>query len=191
MPVAACRRLGAEIVIAVNLNGDRLGRQRRRQRGERNEGGGAARGKSVDSVVEEEMDALFEVRAKEEAASALEALDMGQAGRRLLKAMGGRLASAALNTRLARQLARGDVPRSLFGSDSVGIVDVMMTALNIMQDRITRSSMAGDPPDVILTPRVGHIRWMEFDRAAEIIDEGVACVTRSQSTIDEVLRRRN
>lgn len=189
VPVSACRQLGAEVVVAVNLNGDRLGRQRRRQRGGAGGAKASARGETADRAVEEEMDALFEVRAEEEAASALDASEMGQAGRRLLKSMGGRLASAALNTRLARQLGRGDVPRTLFGGEGVGLLDVMMTALNIMQDRITRSRMAGDPPDVVLAPRVGHIRWVEFDRAAELIDEGVACVGRSKTAIDEALRR--
>ena len=45
-----------------------------------------------------------------------------------------------------------------------------------MQDRITRSRMAGDPPDVMVAPQLGHIRLLDFHRAEEAIDEGYACV---------------
>ena len=50
----------------------------------------------------------------------------------------------------------------------------MVEAFNIMQDRITRSRMAGDPPDVLITPRVGHIGWFDFHRAEEAIALGEA-----------------
>ncbi|MEI3479362.1 MAG: hypothetical protein V8Q84_10010 [Bilophila sp.] len=51
-------------------------------------------------------------------------------------------------------------------------------AIDIVQDRITRSRMAGDPPDIILTPRLGHIGLLEFYKATEAIREGRACVER-------------
>ena len=41
-----------------------------------------------------------------------------------------------------------------------------------MQVRITRSRMAGEPPDVIVAPRLGHIGLLDFDRAEEAIQEG-------------------
>ena len=43
---------------------------------------------------------------------------------------------------------------------------VMIESFNIMQDRLTRMRLAGDPPDVHITPRVGHIGWLDFHRAA-------------------------
>ena len=49
-------------------------------------------------------------------------------------------------------------------------------SINIMQDRITRSRMAGDPPDIVIAPKLAHIGLMEFDRAKEAIAEGRACV---------------
>ena len=64
------------------------------------------------------------------------------------------------------------------GEKLPGMFDVMATSLNIMQDRITRSRMAGDPPDVVLSPRLSHIALLEFDRAGEAIAEGEACVER-------------
>ncbi len=68
----------------------------------------------------------------------------------------------------------------LFGDslDSPGLFDVTATSINIMQDRLTRSRMAGDPPDIILSPQLSHLGLMEFDKAAVAIEEGRACVQR-------------
>lgn len=49
---------------------------------------------------------------------------------------------------------------------------VMVSALGIIQDRLTRSRLAGDPPDVHIKPRVGHIGMLEFERADELIRAG-------------------
>jgi len=68
-----------------------------------------------------------------------------------------------------------------------GVVEVLAGALNIMQDRITRSRMAGDPPDVLLAPRISHISLLEFDRAAEAIAEGRACVQRMLPALQDVV----
>lgn len=55
---------------------------------------------------------------------------------------------------------------------------VMSGAIDIMQERITRARMAGDPPELELKPRVSDINIMEFYRAEEAIAEGEACVER-------------
>lgn len=52
------------------------------------------------------------------------------------------------------------------------LLDVMMTSLNIMQMRITRSRMAGDPPEVVIAPRLSHLGQLDFHRAKEAIAEG-------------------
>ena len=49
---------------------------------------------------------------------------------------------------------------------------VVASSLNIMQVRITRSRMAGEPPDAIVAPRLGHFDLLDFHRASEAIDEG-------------------
>lgn len=53
-----------------------------------------------------------------------------------------------------------------------GISTVMMESLNIMQDRIARSRLAGDPPDLSIIPRVGHISLYDFHMADEAIALG-------------------
>ena len=104
VPVSVCRALGAEAVIAVNLNGDIVGRHFR----------GAGDSKEMSSPSPENDNF------------------MGWIGR-----------------------ARGFVNRLFEPDKSPGMLDVMAGSLNIMQDRITRSRMAGDPPEVLLTPSIG------------------------------------
>ena len=52
------------------------------------------------------------------------------------------------------------------------VLNVIATSLDVMQVRITRSRMAGEPPDVTIAPRVAHIGLLDFDRAEEAIREG-------------------
>lgn len=59
----------------------------------------------------------------------------------------------------------------------------MTNAIDIMQDRVTRSRLAGDPPDILLSPKLGHIGIMEFHRAEEAIEIGRACVERMADQI--------
>ena len=66
-----------------------------------------------------------------------------------------------------------------------GIFGVSVDALNIMQNRVMRARLAGDPADVLLSPSVGHIGLFEFGRAAEAIDEGRRCADRH---LDEIRR---
>ncbi|WP_317277420.1 patatin-like phospholipase family protein [Kordiimonas aestuarii] len=66
--------------------------------------------------------------------------------------------------------------RKIFGhkKDAPSLFANLMASLNIMQNRLSRSRLAGDPPDVSICPRVGHIGLMEFHRASELIEEGEA-----------------
>lgn len=54
----------------------------------------------------------------------------------------------------------------------LGLTGVMVEAFNIIQDRISRARLAGDPPDLALQPRLSDIGLSEFHRAAEAIDRG-------------------
>lgn len=61
--------------------------------------------------------------------------------------------------------------------------DVVASSINIMQDRITRSRMAGDPPEVTLVPLLEDFALMDFHRAKEAIEEGRALVKRHEADI--------
>ncbi|MEG6509876.1 patatin-like phospholipase family protein [Methyloligella sp. 2.7D] len=74
--------------------------------------------------------------------------------------------------------------RQLFGKrDAPGISSVMMDAINITQDRISRSRLAGDPPDITINPRVGNIGLFDFHRAEEAITAGAEATARHLSDI--------
>lgn len=65
-----------------------------------------------------------------------------------------------------------------------GIIDVLSSSIYIMQERITRSRMAGDPPDTYLNPHLESIGMMEFDRAKEAIEEGYQVTYRMREHIE-------
>lgn len=66
-----------------------------------------------------------------------------------------------------------------------GISSVMMDAFNITQDRISRSRLAGDPPDVMISPRLKHVGLFEFYRAEESIRAGEEAAERALADIAE------
>ena len=128
LPVSLCRALGAEQVIAVNLNGDIVGRH--------------LLGRSTRRPASNPLLARLSA--------------------------GWQTVLGNLHDRLSPPEKEEDEPPSLF--------DVMAGSIHIMQDRITRARMAGDPPDVVLAPRLAHLGLMDFDRAGEGIAAGMDCV---------------
>jgi NTE family protein len=75
--------------------------------------------------------------------------------------------------------------RQIFGrnSEAPGISSVMMDAINITQGRIARSRLAGDPPDISIVPKTGHIGLFEFHRAGEAMSLGARA---AEKQIDEI-----
>lgn len=145
VPVSLCRAMGADLVIAVNLNGDILGKHLRR-----------------DDAPDDKP-----VQARE-----------GD--------LWSRIAGQMKSTLSAR---KKDLFSRLLGlnRDIPGLYDVLASSINIMQDRITRSRMAGDPPDVILAPRLSRLGLMEFDEAEMAIAEGHREVERMRPALERLL----
>jgi NTE family protein len=80
------------------------------------------------------------------------------------------------------------VKREFFGGGGrPGISSVMIDAFNIMQDRITRARLAGDPPDLLISPRVGQIGWFDFHRADDLIAHGARATERAIISIQEAI----
>jgi len=143
IPVSVCRALGADVIIAVNLNGELLGRR----------------------YIEPEP-------AAETQPSRISV----EVVRRML----GQL-PLPLQRRRSSSASKRDVP------PGPGYFDVLATAINIMQDHITRTRLAGEPPHVMLVPRLRSIGLMEFNRAEEAIAEGRACVEQALPTLRRYL----
>lgn len=141
IPVSVCRALGADVIIAVNLNGELLGRR-------------FTEPEPPDVTAPSRVSRMLFDRWP-----------------------------AALRRKLSE--VGPEVPRET--SPPPGYFDVLATAINIMQDHITRARMAGEPPHVMLVPRLRTIGLMEFNRAEEAIAEGRACVEQALPTLRRYL----
>jgi NTE family protein len=67
----------------------------------------------------------------------------------------------------------------------------MVDAFNIVQDRIARSRLAGDPPDAMISPRLHGIGLFDFHRAEELIQRGETAATREVEDLARELALRN
>lgn len=84
--------------------------------------------------------------------------------------------------------AEKTMKREFFGSAGrPGISSVMIDAFNIMQDRITRARLAGDPPDLLISPRVGQFGWFDFHRSEDLIAHGTRAAERALESIQEAI----
>ncbi len=95
---------------------------------------------------------------------------------------------AALALKGARR--RFDLPAFPFGHDSPdapSLLGVMAATLNIVQDRVTRSRMAADPPDVTICPKAEHVGLLDFHEAGELIEVGEAAVYEATAQIHDAL----
>lgn len=134
VPVTTCRALGADVVIAVNLNSDIIGkRSSGRQQVATTENKGVL--SKVKQQVKEYSNSIFPDRDEKD--------------------------------------------------EAPGLFYAIANSFSIVQDRVTRSRLAGDPADVLLSPRLAHVGMLEFHRAAEAIKEGERCV---QMMLAEILR---
>ena len=70
-----------------------------------------------------------------------------------------------------------------------GIAGVMVGAFTIAQERISRSRLALDPPDVMLNARLAHAGLFDFHRAADLIDHGRGVARRAIPNIEMHLSR--
>jgi len=132
VPVSTCRALGADVVIAVNLNSDVMDRRNQRKQ-EPEPGNKKGVLHSLRKTTREYSSAIFPYNGKQD--------------------------------------------------ETPGLFASITNSINIVQDRITRSRMAGDPAEVVISPRLAHIGLLEFHRAAEAITEGENSVN---SVLEEI-----
>ena len=86
--------------------------------------------------------------------------------------------------------ARTAFLHQLFGTSSQGpgITTVLVAAFNISQDRLARSRLAGDPPDVIIAPKSPQIGLFDFDKAEECIAAGWEAADRALPDIEQAMQ---
>ena len=80
-----------------------------------------------------------------------------------------------------KDLNASSISRRLFRREenNPSLFGVMVSALSILQDRLTRSRLAGEPPDVHICPAAGHIGLLEFEKAKELIRLGEESAERA------------
>lgn len=82
------------------------------------------------------------------------------------------------------------LPKLIKGEpEAPGYFDVLVNSLNIMEDRITRSRLAGEPPNVLIAPYVASINMLDFDRAQDAIAAGQIATKKVLGTIQEMMAR--
>ena len=138
VPVSLARAMGADVVIAVDLNTDLLGRHLR--------------------------EPPEKAKAPEQAAG-----DVSEWMRKLQENL-----SALIPE-------REPVPRL------PSMLDVVASSINIMQVRISRSRMAGEPADAIVAPKLAHLGLLDFHKAKPAMEEGRRAVAAALPGIREVL----
>jgi len=134
VPVGLARAMGADVVIAVDLNSGLVSRQRRDHLA-------AERRGDADTVPKEEPSELM------------------------------RKLSEYYDS--AESIVRKTIRDVLSIDENMpDIMNTVGTAIGIMQERITRINLAVEPPDVLIQPRLGELRMMDFDHVEKAIEEG-------------------
>ena len=161
VPVSICRALGADYVIAVNLNSHYSSRSGLQRRG--------TSSRDTPKEIDEESDTSELMKTDEHSGSEASLSDV------LLEKWSG-LIDGLFDT------TKSDKPRE------PGLFEVMATSINFMQDRITRSRMVGDPPALTIRPALGQFQMMDFHRGDEAIDIGYTAVQKVAEEIEEMKR---
>ncbi|NIF57730.1 patatin-like phospholipase RssA [Enterobacter sp. Ap-916] len=63
-------------------------------------------------------------------------------------------------------------------------MEIMTTSIQVLENRLKRNRMAGDPPDILLQPFCPQISTLDFHRASEAIAAGYLAVEKK---MDELL----
>ncbi|ATE59251.1 patatin-like phospholipase RssA [Thauera sinica] len=95
--------------------------------------------------------------------------------------------SDRLLARFGFAAGNGTIPMPDASANLPSLVTVISASINIMQVRIARSRLAGEPADVLISPRVGQLGLMDYHRASEAIAEGEAAVARARPALRYLL----
>ena len=146
VPVNVARAMGADIVIAVDINH------------------GIVEGKAPAPKAKSQPDTDFlqslPLLGSEPYRSAMERIEKGLRS----------LESNPTLIQIRAWLAEESLPN---------IFEVLLSSINIMESQITRTRLQIDPPELLIQPPLGSVRFLEFNRAEEVISIGYE-TTRQQ-----------
>jgi NTE family protein len=177
VPVNLCRVLGADIVFAINLSADFRPQSlpRNHIEHEKNQQKNSDFFKRSHAQIQNwfkkngDKEDIDPASAEQNAEGEIDILQQVNAGEELKQ---------SVNTS----------PNAL---PAPSILNAMSGSLDILQARVTRSRLAGDPPDILIEPQLRDFGMMEFYRASELIEEGRNSVNRIASQIKYQLRLPN
>jgi NTE family protein len=167
VPVNLCRQLGADFVIAVNLNADfrPLRLEKLRKDHEDNQ-------RKTEDFFTKSQNALkqwFSSDNKSDQSGSEDGLD--EKAKNNNDSLG-----AEVIEKVEEEVM--EVPATVNKKNPPGIMSVMSSSLEILQARVTRSRLAGDPPDILIEPQLTDVGIMEFHRAEELCAKGEETITR-------------
>lgn len=145
LPVDVCREMGADIVIAVDLNSERISKRFKSQ------------DKSDSASVEKKR--LEVIRSWVE--------QYGSAGK-------------SVSDKIDKWFSREE--------PSPHILEILGSSLNIMQKKIEQMNLLTHSPDVLIQPRLGDMKFFDFDMAERAIGEGYR---RGEEAIPAILEQLN
>ena len=145
VPVGVARAMGADIVIAVNLDSELVSRKRHQK-----------------------TEAVPEIKPP-------------QIRNEFLKKLAARYEAVEKTIRKHLELQKKNKPTP------PGTRQVISAAIQIMQDRITRVNFAVNPPDILITPRLGDLKMLDYDQVEHAIEEGYIATRNKVNDISMLL----
>jgi len=138
VPVNVSRRMGADLVIAVDLNHDIVGKR---------------------SVIHSESYATVPLTGRNRFAV------QNTLVRKIIDNLKKRTGapSASVLAQIKQWMKKDSAPN---------IFEVLASSIYIMEMQITATRLKTEPPDLLIQPKLGHIRFLDFHRAQEAIGEG-------------------
>ena len=130
VPVGVARAMGADIVIAVNLDSELISRKRHRK---------------ATAVPEPRTHPIRN---------------------EFLRKLAARYESTEKIIRERLELQKDNKPVT------PGIRQAINASIQLMQARITRVNLAVNPPDILITPRLGDLKMLDYDQVEHTIEEG-------------------
>ena len=130
VPVGVARAMGADVIIAVNLDSQLISRKRQQN----NKAAAEAPPPGTRNEFLKKLSARYEAAEK------------------------------IIRERLELQKKTKQTPPSTR--------QVINAAVQLMQDRITRVNFAVNPPDILITPRLGDLKMLDYDQVEHSIKEG-------------------
>jgi len=149
LPIDVCRDMGADIVVAVDLNSERKSKK----------------SQMLTSAEQKSKTAVIEKKRLEVITSWI--VRYGPAGK-------------AVSTKIDQWFSREEPSPHIF--------EILVSSLNIMQRKIEQMNLETHPPDILIRPRLGDMKFFDYDQAEIAIEEGYR---RGKEAIPTILEQIN